>query len=162
MIEKIISGGQIGADIAGIYTGKLFGIPTGGTMPKGFLTLDGPRPEYKLLYNMEEHTSPSYPPRTKKNVRDSNGTIRFAFNFNSAGEICTKKAIDALARPYLDIHLYSPKSDLNRISRCVEWLEKNNIKILNVAGNASKDAGEMTEIYLTKLFLKLGFNLGRH
>lgn len=158
MIEKVISGGQIGADIAGVYTAKLFGIPTGGTMPRGFLTLDGPRPEYKLLYNMEEHTSPSYPPRTKLNVKNSDGTIRFAFNFNSAGEICTKKAIDALAKPYLDIHLYSPKSDLNRISRCVEWIEKNKIEILNVAGNANKETAEMTEIYLTKLFLKLGFN----
>lgn len=158
MIEKVISGGQIGADIAGVRTAKLFGIPTGGTMPKGFLTLDGLRPEYRLLYNMEEHTSPSYPPRNKKNVRDSDGTIRFAFNFHSAGEIATKRFIDALGKPYLDIHLYSPKSNNNRLSRCVAWLEKYNIKVLNVAGNANKETGEMTEIYLTKLFLKLGFN----
>lgn len=106
---------------------------------------------------MEEHSSPNYPPRTKLNVKNSDGTIRFAFNFHSPGEICTKKAIDALGKPYHDVHLYSPKSNLNRISRCIKWLEDNNIKTLNVAGNADKETEEMTEIYLTKLFLRLGF-----
>ncbi len=138
MIEKIISGGQIGADIAGVRTAKLFGISTGGTMPKGFLALDGLHPEYELLYNMVAHSSPSYPPRTKKNVKDSHGTIRFAFNFHSAGEIATKRAIDALSRPYHDVYLYSPKSDKNRISKCIEWIEMHDIKILNVAGNTDR------------------------
>jgi hypothetical protein len=157
MIEKVISGGQIGADEAGVRTAKAFGIPTGGTMPKNFLTLDGPKPEFKELYGMEEHSSPSYPPRTKLNVKNSDGTIRFAFDFNTAGERRTKKEIDAAHKPYFDVYLSSPKSDKHRLSKCIVWLEKHDIKVLNVAGNANEETDKMTTIYLTKLFTKLGF-----
>lgn len=157
MVNKVISGFQRGADIAGVRTAKKFGIKTGGTMPKGFRTLDGPKPEYKELYGMEEHSSPDYPPRTKKNVQDSDGTIRFAFNFHTYGEKCTLKAIKKLNKPHFDVYLNVPKE--NKLSKCIKWLEDNNIKVLNVAGNATEETGRMTEIYLTKLFLRLGFKL---
>jgi hypothetical protein len=38
MIERVISGGQTGADQAGWRAARAAGIPTGGFMPKGFLT----------------------------------------------------------------------------------------------------------------------------
>ena len=46
MLERVISGGQTGADQAGWRAARAFGIPTGGAMPKGFLTEDGPCPEF--------------------------------------------------------------------------------------------------------------------
>ena len=49
MIDRVISGGQTGADQAGWRAAKASGIPTGGWMPKGFLTEDGPRPEFAGL-----------------------------------------------------------------------------------------------------------------
>ena len=36
MLEKIISGGQTGADQAAWRAAKAFGVPTGGWMPKDF------------------------------------------------------------------------------------------------------------------------------
>jgi hypothetical protein len=36
MIEKLISGGQTGADRAGLEAAKALGIATGGTAPKGW------------------------------------------------------------------------------------------------------------------------------
>ena len=50
MLEKIISGGQSGADQAGWRVARAFGIPTGGAMPLGFLTEEGSRPEFAELY----------------------------------------------------------------------------------------------------------------
>jgi RNA polymerase sigma factor (sigma-70 family) len=41
MVRKVISGGQTGADQAGLFAAEAFGIETGGWMPKGFLTLAG-------------------------------------------------------------------------------------------------------------------------
>jgi hypothetical protein len=55
MCPKLISGFQTGADIGGAETARRFGIPTEGVMPKGFKTLDGPRPEYAKLYGVTEH-----------------------------------------------------------------------------------------------------------
>ena len=46
MLEKIISGGQSGADRAGWRAAKAFGVSSGGWMPRGILTDDGPHPEF--------------------------------------------------------------------------------------------------------------------
>jgi hypothetical protein len=37
MLERVISGFQTGADIAGIHAARAHGIPTGGATPRGFL-----------------------------------------------------------------------------------------------------------------------------
>jgi hypothetical protein len=50
MLECVISGFQTGADIAGIFAARDHGIPAGGAVPRGFLTEDGPRPDYAELY----------------------------------------------------------------------------------------------------------------
>ena len=71
MVEKIISGGQSGADRAGRRAAKAYGITTGGAMPKGFLTEDGPRPDYAELYGAVELPPASYPERTRRNVADA-------------------------------------------------------------------------------------------
>lgn len=76
-IEKVISGGQTGADQAAWRAAKRFGLATGGWMPKGFLTEDGPRPGYAELYGAREHEFAWYPPRTRANVRDSDATVVF-------------------------------------------------------------------------------------
>lgn len=68
MIEKVISGGQTGADQGGWRAAKRAGISTGGWMPKGFLTEDGPRPDFAEWYGAQEYHSEAYPPRTRHNL----------------------------------------------------------------------------------------------
>lgn len=156
MLKKICSGAQVGADIAGLIVAREYGIKTGGWMPKGFLTQSGPHPDWAEKYNLQEHTSPKYPPRTFANVRDSDGTIRFAFDFNSAGERCTLKAIQQYKKPHIDVNLNDPCE----IDVVIEWLERYSIEVLNIAGNSEKTytgtTGEVLE-FLCKLFKKLGF-----
>ena len=41
MVTMVISGGQTGADQAGWRAAEACGIPTGGWMPRGFLTEEG-------------------------------------------------------------------------------------------------------------------------
>lgn len=146
MIEKIISGGQIGADLAALIAGKMLNIPTGGWMPKGFKTKKGNKPNYLEEFGVQEHTSSKYSPRTYSNVRDSDATIRFANNFNSAGEICTLKAINYYNKPYMDILVSNPPSH----KEVADWIVQNNIKTLNVAGNADEDIEEFVCNYLIK------------
>jgi hypothetical protein len=154
MLKKVISGGQTGADIAGVATAKKFGYEVGGLMPKGFKTLAGPRPNYATLYNMQEHTSAAYPPRTYANVKNSDGTLRFAYDFGSSGELCTMKAILQYKKWWLDVNLIGPIPP----QKVVDWLIEKNIETLNVAGNSEKTYSGMTVFvsdYLTEVFTLL-------
>lgn len=131
MITKIISGGQTGSDIAGLKAASQLGIETGGHIPKGFLTLDGPKPHY-VKYNLIEHSSPKYPPRTALNVKNSDGTILFATNFSSAGTKLTLKYANQYKKPSINVDLNNPIS----VDTVVNWIKTNNIHVLNVAGNS--------------------------
>ncbi|CAE7860245.1 PYRB [Symbiodinium microadriaticum] len=125
---------QTGADIAGLEVAQKFGLETGGTMPFGFKALDGCHPEYKEMYGIEFHSSSSYVPRTRKNVRDADGTIRLAFDFTSKGEKCTLKAIEDYEKPHIDVDLSDPIPVMDVIT----WIRDNNIETLNVAGNSEQ------------------------
>lgn len=133
-MPKVISGGQVGADIAGLRAGKALGLLTGGWMPKGFRAKDKFHPEYAALYGIQELPSLSYPPRTLKNALASDATVRFAYNFDSRGERCTLRACARAGRPHFDIDLKTPK----RITPTdfAVWLYDHDVAVLNVAGNA--------------------------
>src|SRR6266487_1955317 len=74
MIEKIISGGQTGADQGGLDAAIAKNIPHGGWCPFGRKSESGIIP---LIYNLQETHSINYTIRTKRNVQDSDGTIIF-------------------------------------------------------------------------------------
>lgn len=121
-------------------------------MSKGFLTLDGPKPEYAELYGVAEHTSFRYPPRAYVNVKNADVTLRIASDFDSAGERCTLKAIHQYKRPHLDIDLH----DLKPIEEVIEWTK--DFEVLNVAGNSEKTflgIGNVATKYLTMVFHNL-------
>ena len=136
MIKKIISGGQTGADQAGLDAAIEMGIPHGGWIPKGKKTEKGMLPrKYKLL----EMTSTSYPKRTEKNVIDSDGTVIFTHGKLTGGSKLTKTVADKHDRPCLHVNLdetinFKIPAEIN------SWITENKIKTLNVAGSrASKD-----------------------
>jgi len=130
-LERMISGGQTGADRAGLVAAKAGGLATGGWMPKGFRAQDGPRPEFAELYDVKEHASARYPPRTALNVKESDATLRFATNWNSPGEVLTQQMCERYGRPRLEV---TPGGALAP-AEVAEWLVRNNVRVLNVAGN---------------------------
>src|SRR4051812_31809938 len=103
MLERIISGGQTGADQAGWRAARAYGIPTGGAMPKGFLTEDGPRPDFAGLYRAVELPSTSPFARTKFNVLDADGTLWFG-DWHSPGGVATLAACRLRGRPFLIVY----------------------------------------------------------
>lgn len=52
-VTKIISGGQTGGDIGGVRAGKQLGVETGGTLPNGWKTQDGSKPEQAVTTEQE-------------------------------------------------------------------------------------------------------------
>ena len=136
-LTKIISGGQTGADQAGLKAAFDNGYKTGGFAPKGYITSDGPnRQLLQKKYSLTEYGE-GYVPRTFENVRHSNGTIRMAIDFTSPGEQITLLGIEKYNKPYFDIDL----NNTSPVSRLYEWLLEHNIKVLNVAGNTDGKHG---------------------
>ena len=89
MIQKIISGGQTGADMVGIDAAIDCYVPYGGWLPKGRKTEDGPLPD--TYADFQVMTRGGYPKRTEQNVIDSDGTVIFTYGKLSGGSLLTKK-----------------------------------------------------------------------
>ncbi|CAN5263474.1 putative molybdenum carrier protein [soil metagenome] len=125
--ERIISGGQTGIDQLGLEVARSLGIPTGGLAPNGYLTENGPDDRLRD-YGLTEHASASFPPRTRANVQQSDGTVIFG---NVMGG--TKLTLDTCIRagkPYL----VNPTAEQLRA-----WLLDKQIRVLNVAGSRGSD-----------------------
>jgi hypothetical protein len=123
-LHKIISGGQTGADIAGLKFAKQIGIPTGGNAPRDFFTELGKMPELKTLYGLIALQG-NYDDRTIQNVKDADGTVIFAEKM-SDGSVLTIQICINENKPFL----VNPEPDF-----FIQWLEENNIQTLNIAGN---------------------------
>lgn len=161
MIKKVISGGQIGADIAGLRAAVSYAVPTGGWMPKGWRTKEGSMPGLEKLFGLRENDSPNYAARTFRNVEESDGTIRFAYNFESQGERCTMRAIKTYTKPWFDVYIVMSYGALTdnvwirdqaaAIEAVVRWIRGHKIKVLNVAGNADRMIEPVVEKFLEEV-----------
>lgn len=154
-IIKIISGGQVGSDSGGLAAAYDLQIETGGMAPKGYRTRYGAELRLAKL-NLIESNSIEYAPRTLWNVENSDGTIRFAYDFTSPGEILTLKAIKRYKKPHFDIQLKDLEDENFLIFDILDWFKKYDIKILNVAGNGGDTKQQSTKIFsLVRKNLKL-------
>lgn len=149
---KIISGGQTGADRAGLIAAKFWGLDTGGWMPLGFKALDGFHPEFAKEFNIRQTGDTRYTRRTEMNVYHSDVTIRFATNWKSRGELFTLRCIAKFHKPY---HDFTPNvTDLSPEELAI-YLRLRKIKVVNVAGN-SEQTSPGIQLWTTD-FLKKAF-----
>jgi len=167
-VTKIISGGQTGGDIGGLEGAKAVGIETGGTAPPNWLS--GDKNEKALLesFGLVEGVSDpkTYPKRTMKNVDDSDGTLATLWG-TSVGtsktigyaqtgkwQHGTGKSSDKGHRPVLVI----TTKDVNEAAeQLLEFVIKNNIKTLNVAGHrevSHPGIAEFTKNVIIKAFTR--------
>ena len=144
-ITKIISGGQTGADRAGLDAAKESGIVTGGRCPKGFRTETGADQSLKQ-YGLTETASSDYSERTKLNVLDSDGTVIFADVSNgkitSRGSLLTFKTARENDKPCV----VNPTG-----AELLKWIKSNSISVLNVAGNRESSSAGIYERVKTLL-----------
>jgi hypothetical protein len=148
MIHKIISGAQYGADQAGLKVALDLGLQTGGMVPKGWITKFGTKPQLSKLGLIEHPTSSKYPGRTRWNAKNSDATLRFAFDFTTAGEECTLRAIEKYEKPYFDINLHEIRTGESLIIfDVVDFLQEHNVEVLNIAGNCGNTKAIAKTIY---------------
>lgn len=153
-VERIISGGQTGADQAALRAARACGIPTGGRAPKGWATEDGPAP-WLADYGLIEHPDPGYPARTEANARDSDATLWLG-SMDSSGYRATARACTRHRRPMLVVYPGMTPSE------ALAWLERlPSVATLSVAGNresVNPGIGGRAERWLTALFRR--FKMG--
>lgn len=138
-VEKIISGGQCGADFGGLLAAEDCGVTTGGFIPKGYRTHHGPRPDLGERFHLVETADFSYRTRTIKNVREADGTVIIAINLHSPGCTLTANTARALKKPLLQLQLKLEDNDFPALEEALaKWLTDNHILTLNVAGNRDK------------------------
>lgn len=136
-LEKIISGGQTGVDIAALKAAKICNIYTGGWMPRGFRTDEGNKPSYAKEYGMMAVSDREYPTRTRMNIRSSCATLQIAANFKSRGEKLTAAIVEELKKPTLPVRVdINTEPQEHESEKIAEWIMSEKIKILNVAGNS--------------------------
>ncbi len=141
---KIISGGQTGADIAGIDAAINCGVPYGGFLPKGRKTEDGPLSGCYECFT--EMNTASYPKRTEANAINSDGTIIFTRGKLKGGSKLTAEVARKHGKPFLHIDLSQNKELFEQT--IFKWINQNSIAVINIAGTrASKDPLIYDEVY---------------
>lgn len=140
-LKKIISGGQRGADRAGLEAARALGIATGGTAPKGWKVRlptgeDVGDPEL-AGFGLVESRSTSYAARTRQNVKNSDGTVWFGYALAPGGKVtighCKKLGKPCIVNPTAE--------------ELAAWVVEHGIAVLNVAGN--RESSFNPDIYQT-------------
>lgn len=148
---KVISGGTSGADLAGLWAALVFGVPTGGSFPKGS------EPQLAEFFDMRESDS-VYHGKTLTNCEQSDLTLIFASNIKSEG---TKLTIHHCITNKIHYRVYCLGKDVQKsidanYARLLEDVSGYKIPItINVAGNStatSPQAFTYTFMMLCRLF----------
>lgn len=132
-------------------------------MPNGYLTENGPRPEFAELYGAKEHASDKYPPRTKANILWAHGT--WIFDTSGSNELpmlsrgtrlAVRTAMDMdKGGSVLIVHVSGDRPSPRSGPAALEWLAERDVKVLNVAGNReskSPGIGAWVEEYMAEVF----------
>ncbi|MFW6085270.1 MAG: putative molybdenum carrier protein [Gemmatimonadota bacterium] len=136
--KRIVSGGQTGVDRAALDVALELGVSCGGWVPKGRIDERGRIPE--RYPGLRETATADWSERTEANVRDSEGTLIISRGALTGGSKYTREVAKRLGRPCLHLDLARSRTAALDVAR--DWIARNEISVLNVAGpRASKDPG---------------------
>jgi len=149
-INKIISGGQTGADRAALDFAIAHNIPHGGWCPKGRRAEDG---VISSRYQLNEMATGDYLKRTKQNITDSDATLILNCGELDGGSLRTMQFAQQLNKPFMIAQL--DRDDLeNQIKEASNWIHTI-CGSLNVAGPRESKRPSVYRLsydFLTRLF----------
>lgn len=128
--ERIVSGGQTGADRAALDFAIKHSYTHGGWVPPGRKAEDGSIP---LKYQLTELTEGGFRQRTRRNVEDTEGTLIVNLGKLDGGSLATRTFAQKMGKPNLVVQLDTGVSSAT-LASVLAWLREHTIKTLNVAG----------------------------
>ena len=128
--ERIISGGQTGADRAALDFAIASDYSHGGWAPQGREAEDGRIP---LKYQLTELPAGGYRQRTRRNVEDSDGTLIVNLGELDGGTLATKVFAEKAGKLCF-IAQVDDGVTAEMAADVLAWLRTHDIKTLNVAG----------------------------
>jgi len=126
-VRKIISGGQTGVDRGALDAAIELGLEHGGWCPLGRLAEDGFIP---ARYALRQTDTEKYSDRTERNLLEADGTLILYRGELSGGTELTWQLCQRHGRPWLCVNL----ADEVDVPVIRQWLDRNRIATLNVAG----------------------------
>jgi hypothetical protein len=165
MVQRVITGGQTGADQAGWRAARACGIATGGAMPMGFRTEgqiledgstgpDESHPEFAEQYGAQALESLEYRQRTRANVRQADAVVWFGTTDTRGGRL-TLGLARIVGIPTFIVERAEDSRGAQRPQRLVAWLRAHAVGTLLVAGNRESHdpgIGSWVEAYLLQAF----------
>ena len=130
MLERIVSGGQTGADRGALDAALARGFPCGGWCPPDRRAEDG---EIPARYPVEPMASGGYRQRTIRNLKEADGTVIFYREEVSGGTGLTLAQCIRHKRPcqLIDLAEVSPGRAAEILQR---FVARHDLRVLNVAG----------------------------
>lgn len=141
MIEKIISGGQTGVDLAALDTAIKHGFAYGGYCPKGRINENGKiDSKYSQLLEITgifKDEKANYDERTKLNINISDAVLILVPKIPlpariKDGTVLTIEEAQKQKKPYLMIDLSEPISENEKL--ILNWIREESPAILDIAG----------------------------
>ncbi len=141
MINKIISGGQPGVELAALDVAIRLDIPHEGWAFQRRGEKDGHWPEQSNLKTID---LPSYHLRLEKNIIFSDGIVILSYGQLVIGSKVIKELAGKHQKPFLSIDL--TECSINRaISSIRKWLNSNNIEAVYFTGSKPVDESNIYE-----------------
>jgi predicted Rossmann-fold nucleotide-binding protein len=157
-LVQVISGGQTGVDQAAWRAAQRAGLETGGSMPLGFLTEEGPRPEFGQRFQARALASEDPDERTRENVARSDATLVLVGFAADRGTNVTLMACQALGKPHHFATIPVEGDESTMVRELLAWLEFELVVVLNVAGpreSSEPGIGTRAEAFLGQVFQAL-------
>ncbi len=130
LVRRIVSGGESGVDRAALDWAIDHRVEHGGWCPRGRRADDGPlAPRYAL----RETDSASDADRTRRNVRESDGTLILNAGPLEGRALLGKRLAEAAGKPYFVAQL-DGRNRPRELRRVLEWLGGDALLTVHVAG----------------------------
>jgi hypothetical protein len=137
-LQKIISGGQTGADQGALDAAIAAGVAHGGWIPKGCKTEDGPLPG---KYRLKVTGTASLPKAAEKNVLDAHGALVITRGKLNGYSELTRQLAKMHGFPCFQIDI-AQDLPAEAARKAKAWVGRNKIRVLHVAGpQESKSPG---------------------
>mmetsp|Transcript_13419 Transcript_13419/g.53374 ORF Transcript_13419/g.53374 Transcript_13419/m.53374 type:complete len:241 (+) Transcript_13419:72-794(+) len=166
LVEVLYSGGQTGADRAGLEAARELGLETAGWAPAGFQTTAGPDPSLKA-FGLRELEGPTlaamYVARSKRNVDDTDGTVLFRTRPSPGTDKTLGYCLTgrwqrppkvAPCSPYRPVLVIS-RLDSAAMEELAAFLAHASIKKLNVAGHRDADPARAWQREVQEFLVRL-------